>query len=519
MQRRRALSSVYGFILIFLLSMASIQTWSYAVSSEANVENAFLREHQIQQMQSEERLRLTEYGGNLTIANVGQIPSTVKFLRLLEANGSRTLAEGFQVPAGTSIAQRVPQTAVIQVITSLGNTFVYSPPFGGGANLWSGIALDQGLMSAQLFNSPYDPTRFFMSAGQEVYAFSTSGSLEWSFDAGSGFVTDILPLSTGDVYVSTGYGSSSNAGNLFELSSGGSVLRTFPVRVFQTAGSSGPGTTLPVVKGLSSQYALYDGWLYSASGSSASLQSDSLPFAGSDSSDFYFYRVTPVPYVDGSCESAGTEVLVSSYLPSPSYPGGVEPGWNDYTYLGSCNRYPPQLVSSAVGNGVVATLFASAPYAASPSEAYPPENPYLVVVSTAGDTLFLGHAPSQAYTSLATNGTDIFLALPALGEVQDLSLAKNTYTTVNVGIPASRLLFVDGRLFAISSDTVKVFTASMILLATIDLAPLSLASWSDSFVQEQALTAPSFLVLNSTNYAALLDNGTAHVSLVLCSYP
>jgi hypothetical protein len=65
---------------------------------------------------------------------------------------------------------------------------------------------------------------------------------------------------------------------------------------------------------------------------------------------------------------------------------------------------------------------------------------------------------------------------------------------------------------------VKVFGPPMNLEKTIELAPLSLASSSDSFVQEPALQAPSFLVLNATSYAALLINATGFTSLVLGRY-
>jgi hypothetical protein len=199
--------------------------------------------------------------------------------------------------------------------------------------------------------------------------------------------------------------------------------------------------------------------------------------------------------------------------------GSIGLNWEDYVRLSACSPFPQQLLGSAVGGGVIAVLLASPPYAVTSLEAYPGQDPSLTVVSSSGLTLYQGKAPENGYSAVATNGTDVYLALPQAGEVQVFSLLKNTYTTYSIGIQASQLLFEDDKLFAISSAAVKVFGPSMNLEKTIDLTPLSLASSSDSFVQEPALQAPSFLVLNATSYAALLVNASGYTSLVLGRYP
>ncbi len=503
--------------MIFLLSMASIQTWSYAVSSLDSIQDASAQQHQVQQEQSIEHLVLTESLGNLTIFNDGQVPSTVEFLRLFGPNDSETQSLDAPIPIGSSITRSIPSGLSAEVITSLGNEFTYYSSSALPDASWSGNSPGDGLNNAQLFESPYDPSSFFLSDGPSVYSFSSSGALEWSFDAGTGYVTDVLPLSGGYVYVSTGYSSTSNLAELYELSPVGTVVQTYDVRLFQTP----DGTTsaaLPVVEAADSSYVFYDGWFYSASGPFAYISSDVLALAGVGPTDFYFYHVTPFPYEGGVCEGQGSQLTVSSYTPGPDYGGSATENWDAYNYFSACNGFPAQLVGSAVGGGVVVLLMASPPYVDDSSDAYPGTPPTLTILSTSGHTLYMGQAPDEGYSSVATNGTEVYLALPQSGEIQVYSLSQNTYTSYHVGTQASQLLFEDNHLFAFSDGMVQVFGASMNLEKTIDFAPLTLASTTDSFLQEPALQAPSFLPLGSSSYAALLVNATGYTSLLLGAY-
>jgi len=88
----------------------------------------------------------------------------------------------------------------------------------------------------------------------------------------------------------------------------------------------------------------------------------------------------------------------------------------------------------------------------------------------------------------------------------------------NIGIPASTLVWADNSLFAISASQVNVYDSSMNLKKTIDFAPLSFYSLSNSKPLEQQMVQPSFLVLNSTSYVALLRNSTGYGSLVVGAY-
>ena len=311
MKRSRGISSIYGFIMIFLLSMASLQVWSSAVGSLTEIQAASDQSHQIDQMQGLEHLDLSTADGNLTVTNDGQVPSTVEFLRLVDQNGSSTVAIGRQLAVGSSFQTPVRAGYSVEVVTALGNVFLLTS--SGGSSL-GGLSLDQegaGDANDELFQNPYDPSTFYASSGPELYAFSVGGSLLWSFDAGQGFITDALPISGGDVYVSIGYSYASNAAILYELGPGGVALESYSVRLDQLGGVYLP--TSPVDKGDDAQYALYDGWFYGTAGPLDGVSSDVFPLAATDASDFYFYQTVADNPTNQSCTGGGDEIKLYSY--------------------------------------------------------------------------------------------------------------------------------------------------------------------------------------------------------------
>ena len=120
---KRGISSVYGFIMIFLLAMASIQTWSSAVGAMESIQGASDQSAQLHQLQGIEHLSLSLAAGNLTIANDGQVPSTVEFLRLVGPNTSRIIELGSELGVGDSVRESVPSGYSVEAVTSLGNVF------------------------------------------------------------------------------------------------------------------------------------------------------------------------------------------------------------------------------------------------------------------------------------------------------------------------------------------------------------------------------------------------------------
>jgi hypothetical protein len=91
-RRRAGLSSVYGFIMIYLLVIASFQAISTALSSSESADAAAQHAGQVAQMRSLERLQVgLSRGGNVTIRNDGLIPSQLSFLLLQNSSLSKGL--------------------------------------------------------------------------------------------------------------------------------------------------------------------------------------------------------------------------------------------------------------------------------------------------------------------------------------------------------------------------------------------------------------------------------------------
>jgi hypothetical protein len=513
----KGISSVYGFIMIFLLSMASIQTWSSAVGAMESIQGASDQSAQLHQLQGIEHLSLSLYAGNLTITNDGQVASTVEFLRLVGANSSRTIAVNSQVGVGDSLKESVPPGYAVQAVSSLGNVFTSSLASDPPGSVWSGPSGNAGGENAQLFEDVYDPSLFFLSSGSRVDAFSGSGSLQWSFNAGVGIVTDVMPISTGQIFVSVGYATISNTAQLYELDSSGRVVALFPVRLLAyPSGPDGPYEQ-PVAKGVDSGFVYYDGWFYSAAGPVGAIAGDTSLLASVDSSDFYFYTTSGDPNFP-ACQSWGNTMVIYSYTPGANYPGGVTLNWDDYVYLGACNAFPQQLLSASTGGGTFVALFADPYFSQSYYDPYPGENPYVVAISDSGQVVYQGVASSAGCSAVATDGSSVYMAVPQAKEIQVLDISTGAVTTYPIGIAASDVVWRNGILFAISNGAVKVFDGSMDLKKTIDFGPFALSSTSDSFPFEAALNTPSFLVLNNTAYAALVENATGSSSLIVGRY-
>jgi hypothetical protein len=513
----KGISSVYGFIMIFLLSMASIQTWSSAVGAMESIQGASDQSAQVEQLQGIEHLALSLSGSNLTISNDGQVTSTIEFLRFVQPNSSRTLRLDAAVDVGGSLVEKVPEGYTVEAVTSLGNVFVLSGASDPLGSIWTSPAASAVSGNNQLFENPYAPGRFYLSSGARVYAFSGSGTPDWVFDAGEGSVTDVMPIADGQIYVSVGFGYPSNSGLLYELGPGGDVISTFSVRVLDSPNVDPAVPTQAVGMGQDSGDVYYDGWFYTAGGPSGSLDASDTQLAGADASSFYTYSPLGGPTY-GACEPWGNEEVLDSFSPGSGYAGGVLLNWTAFAYLGPCTRYVPQLMGTSVNDGLFVALFA-APYLSDSSlQALPGYNPYVVAVSSSGQVLFDQQAPSNGYSAVATDGSNIYLSLPQADQVQVISISTQELRTYNVGIPASGLIFDYGLLFAISQNEVKVYGASMNLVKTISLAPMALSSFSNYPDFVPALQAPSFLVLNSTTYAALIQNATGYSALVLGSF-
>jgi len=212
-------------------------------------------------------------------------------------------------------------------------------------------------------------------------------------------------------------------------------------------------------------------------------------------------------------------VSVYAYLATSQ---AVQQEWSTPVYLNTCDEYPNQLIAASAGSGLVVSLYSQTwwtqpTYYGGP---YPGANPLLAVISSSSGTLvWSGTLDSNGYTGIATDGSSVYLAIPSSDEVEVVSATGSLPGAFyNVGIPAASLVWEDGSLFAISGSQVNVYSASMTLEKAVDFSPLSLYSLSNSKPLETNMVQPSFLVLNSTSYLALLRNSTGFGSLVLGAY-
>ncbi len=537
---RAGLSSVYGFIMIYLLVIASLQSISSALSSGQSADAASQQAGQVAQLRSLERLQVgMSRGGNVTITNDGLIPSDLSFLLLQNSTVSKELPLQDSLAVGASLVVEAGSgtslPTSVAVVTSLGNVFATSPsgslPPGGD---WKTLEAAVGGpdVDAQLYQNPSDPAHFFMAEGPSAFAFSTgTGAQLWSFDAGEGEITAVLPLSDGSAYISDGYYGDQFTSTLFRVSSAGTPGTSYTMRLlrlyttvevqFPNNGQPPyPVGSQPVQKGTDALYAYYDGWLMSSSGPSpTTIAADTYNLETSDASDFYLYEAGTNPGGFGCTNPHGNSVTIYAYSTTAQ---GVQQAWFDTVYLNTCDEYPNELVASTAGSGIVASIF-SQTYWTQPTYyggPYYGANPFLVVLSSSsGAVLRSGTLDSSGYTSVATDGSNLFLAIPSSDEVEVLSSSgAGSGTFYNVDIPASTLLWDDGSLFAVSSSQVNVYGPSMNLEKSIDFSPDTFYSLSSSKPLETQMVQPSFLVLNSTSYLALIRNSTGYGSLVLGSY-
>lgn len=525
--------------MIYLLVIASLQSISSALSSGESADAAAQQAGQVAQLRSLERLQVDmSHGGNVTITNDGLIPSDLSFLLLQNSTVSKELPFQDSLSVGSSVvveaASGTSFPTSVAVVTSLGNVFATSPsgssPSGGD---WKTLEVAVGGpdVDAQLYQNPSDPAHFFVAEGPSAFAFSTqTGAQLWSFDAGEGEITAVLPLSDGSAYLSDGYYGDQFTSTLFRVSSAGTpgpsytmrLLRLYTTVEVQYPNNGQPPYPVgsqPVQKSEDASYAYYDGWLFSSSGPSpTTVPADTYNLATSDASRFYVYTTTTDPGGFGCIDPRGNVVTMYAYSATSQ---SVQQQWSAALYLDSCDEYPSELVASSAGSGVVASVF-SQTYWTQPTYyggPYEGANPFLAVLSSStGTVLRSGTLDSSGYTSVATDGTDVFLAIPSSNEVEVLtSSGAGAGTFYNVGIPASTLLWADNSLFAVSSDEVNVYGPSMNLEKTVAF-PDDFYSLSNSKPLETQMVQPSFLVLNSSSYLALLRNSTGYGSLVLGSY-
>lgn len=132
---RRGLSSVYGFIAIYLLTIAALEASSSTIGSLVSIQASHESADQLDSLQKIEHLTLKLSNGTLAVTNDGLVPSTVRYIHLTLSSTSSDLSINQKLSVGRTLQLSTQPASAISVITSLGNVFWTSsptPPQGTG---------------------------------------------------------------------------------------------------------------------------------------------------------------------------------------------------------------------------------------------------------------------------------------------------------------------------------------------------------------------------------------------------
>jgi len=561
--RRRGIASIVGTLFFALTFLAAIGSLVYLEGIQTQYNNAVQGSLNLQSQHQRESLAYQPLtNGTLYVQNTGTSSSQIVATILKFANGSIYELTATASVGGSNlfpVASLIPNSSncglstclskystilgttntgnLVGLVTSLGNVFWYgnSAPSSlpnqnlSVGNTWKAFTnIGANDAASQIYQNPYDATRFYVSVGAIVYAFSSStGGVLWSFNVGQGQIVDVLPLSNGNVYLEDGYSGSPSAplstAVVMELSSSGALLNTYSMRLLRqdtwievqypdNDAPPYPLGSLPVQKAVDGLYAAYDGWFMSSSGlvTSPTYPSDTYNLATADSSQFYLFTTWTNPGGFGCSNPRGDGAQVYAYEADS---GGVAASrWTSTVYFNDCNLFPPYLISSTAGSGVVALLFGQT-YYSQPNYfggPYTGLNPYLVVLSSSsGSVLFSNYMDQPAYSasSMATDGTYVYLGMLGSNQIERVTISSGAKAFYATQVPPTSVLSAYGKVFAVGNNGFQAFDSSMNSLKVVQFATNSeLYSYGNPLPFEPGLHQPSLLVLNSTTYASVLRN-------------
>ena len=133
MQRRRqALSSVYGFIVVYTLIVVGLGAFSAVMYANANLESSHQRASQIDSMRHLEHLTLTLTSGSVIILNDGLITSQLSYLHFVYSSTSTDSRITTTLSINSTLSLSVsPYVARVAIVTELGGVF-WTGGAGGG---------------------------------------------------------------------------------------------------------------------------------------------------------------------------------------------------------------------------------------------------------------------------------------------------------------------------------------------------------------------------------------------------
>lgn len=133
-QKNRALSSLYGFSIIYLLIIASIASISNIMGLGYSVSDAMNRRKLLDSLQQSEHLSFNVINSTINAFNDGAIPLNLAYLIYRFADKSSLKKVDSEIPIGSSYALSIPKNLTsIGFVTSNGNIFWYNLSNQGSA--------------------------------------------------------------------------------------------------------------------------------------------------------------------------------------------------------------------------------------------------------------------------------------------------------------------------------------------------------------------------------------------------
>src|SRR5438445_1378492 len=188
-RRKQALSSVYGFIVVYTLIVVGLGAFSAVMYANANLESSDQRAGQIDSMRHLEHLTLTLTPGSVIVLNDGLVTSQLAYLHLVYPSTSADSRIATTLSVNSTLSLSVsPSVARVAVVTDLGDVF-WAGGAAGGPFI---VTFDAAGLSASLSNgtlATVDGTSYSLS--QLPKTFSWGGRTLHSYSFTVGFPTGV----------------------------------------------------------------------------------------------------------------------------------------------------------------------------------------------------------------------------------------------------------------------------------------------------------------------------------------
>src|SRR5438132_4759367 len=131
-RRRHALSSIYGFIVLYTLIVVGLGAFSSVMYANANLESSHQRAGQIESMRHLEHLALSLTPSSVIVLNDGLVTSQLAYLHLVYPSTSTDSRIGATVSVNSTLSLSVnPSVARVALVTDLGDVFWAGSALGG----------------------------------------------------------------------------------------------------------------------------------------------------------------------------------------------------------------------------------------------------------------------------------------------------------------------------------------------------------------------------------------------------